>query len=83
MRENAALLDKRDIRTRAHDAISLYVPLQSELFKKSNKYYAPVIWNSLPPNIRSINDPNQYKTEIKRYYLGMFLSDNNLDQDHW
>ena len=79
----AALLDKRDIRTRAHDAISLYVPLpKSELFKKSNEYNKPVIWNSLPPNIRSINDPNQYKTEIKRYYIRMFLSDNNLDQDH-
>ena len=86
VRENAALLDKRDIRTRAHDAISLYlyVPLpKSELFKKSNKYYKPVIWNSLPPNIRSINDPKQYKTEINRYYIRMFLSDNNLDQDHW
>ena len=83
VRENAALLDKRDIRTRAHDAISLYVPLpKSELFKKSNEYNKPVIWNSLPPNIRSINDPNQYKTEIKRYYIRMFLSDNNLDQDH-
>ena len=46
------------------------------------EYYKPVIWNSLPPNIRSINDPNQYKTEIKRYYIRMFLSDNNLDQDH-
>ena len=40
VRENAALVDKRDIRTRAHDAISLYVPLpKSELFKKSNEYY--------------------------------------------
>ena len=56
------------VRLRAHDAIPLYVPLpKSELFTKSNKYYKPVICNSLPPNIRSINDPNQYKTEIKRY----------------
>ena len=44
LKENVALVDKKDIRTRAHGGILLYVPLpKTELFKKSNCYNKPVI----------------------------------------
>ena len=57
LKENVALVDKKDIRTRAHDGILLYVPLpKTELFKKSNCYNKPVIWNNLPTQIRCITE---------------------------
>ena len=79
LKENVALVDKKDIRTRAHDGILLYVPLpKTELFKKSNCYNKPVIWNNLPTQIRCITElSGEFKSQIKRYYIRMFLSDYN------
>ena len=78
LKENVALVDKKDIRTRAHDGILLYVPLpKTELFKKSNCYNKPVIWNNLPTQIRCITELGEFKSQIKRYYIRMFLSDYN------
>ena len=78
LKENVALVDKKDIRTRAHDGILLYVPLpKTELFKKSNCYNKLVIWNNLPTQIRCITELGEFKSQIKRYYIRMFLSDYN------
>ena len=64
--------------TRAHDAIILYVPRpNSELFKKSNCYNGPVLWNTLPVYIRSLKEKNEFKLEINKFYTNLFLADNN------
>ena len=78
VKENVALVHKKDIRTRAHDGILLYAPLpKTELFTKSNCYNKPVIWKNLPTQIRCINELDEFKSQIKRYYIRMFLSDYN------
>ena len=78
LKENVALVDTKDIRTRAHDGILLYVSLpKTELFRKSNCYNKPVIWNNLPTQIRCITELGEFKSQIKRYYIRMFLSDYN------
>ena len=50
---------------------------ETELFKKSNCYNKPVIWNNLPTQIRCITELDEFKSQIKRYYIRMFLSDYN------
>ena len=50
------------------------------LYKKSNCYDGAIIWNNLPVYIRSLREINEFKSEIRRYYFGMFLSDNDREQ---
>ena len=52
---------------------------KSELCKKSNCYNGAIIWNNLPVYIRSLREINEFKSEIRRYYFGMFLSDNDRE----
>ena len=69
LKENVALVDKKDIRNRAHDGILLYVPLpNTELFKKSNCYNKPVIWNNLPMQIRCINELDEFVSNQEVLY---------------
>ena len=81
---NIAPIDGRDVCTRLHDAVVLQVPQpKSEIFKKSNCYNGPLLWNNLPANIRALNDKNEFKTEIKKYYIRMFLNDHDMDITDW
>ena len=52
---------------------------KSELYKKSNCYNGAIIWNNLPVYIRSLKEINEFKSEIRKYYFGMFLSDNDRE----
>ena len=77
---NLAKINRRDVCTRAHDATLIHVTRpKSELYKKSNCYNGAIIWNNLPVYIRSLREINEFKSEIRRYYFGMFLSDNDRE----
>ena len=77
---NLAKIDRIDVCTRAHDATLIHVTRpKSELDKKSNCYNGATIWNNLPVYIRSLKEINEFKYEIKKYYFGMFLSDNDRE----
>ena len=80
---NIAPIDGRDVCTRLHDAILQIPQPKSEIFKKSNCYNGPLLWNNLPANIRALNDKNEFKTEIKKYYIRMFLNDHDMDITDW
>ena len=55
--------DKRDIRTRAHDAPLFQVQIPKvEAYKRSIKYHGAVTWNNLSVATRSIKDPKVFKT---------------------
>ena len=45
----------------------------------NNCYNGAIIWNNLPGYIRSLKEINEFKSEIKKYYFGMFLSDNDRE----
>ena len=84
VKDNLVNINRRDVCTRAHDATLLAVPRpKSELFKKSNCYNGPVLWNNLPVYIRSLHEINRFKQEIKKYYIRMFLNDNNREIIYW
>ena len=77
---NLAKINRRDVCTRADDATLIHVTRpKSELYKKSNCYNGAIIWNNLPVYIRSLREINEFKSEIRRYYFGMFLSDNDRE----
>ena len=51
--------------TRMHDAPSVYLPKpNTTLFKKSVYYYGSTLWNSLPNDIRSCVDINDFKLKL-------------------
>ena len=80
LQDNLAKIDRRDVCTRAHDATLIHVTRpKSELYKKCNCYNRAIIWNNLPVYIRSLKEINEFKSEIKNYYFGMFLSDNDRE----
>ena len=63
---NQSVVDNRNIRTRAHDAI-LYesnMP-RCEKFKKNVFYYGARLWNQLPVNERRIDENNKFKNVQK------------------
>ena len=64
------LLDKRDIRTRAHDAplFKIAVP-KNETYKRSVAFAGASEWNALPANIRNINSSPEFKRIQKRDML--------------
>ena len=66
-KSNKHLVDIRNIRTRAHDAI-LYntVMPKCEKYKHNIFYYGARLWNQLPVNERKIDDYNKFKNVQKR-----------------
>ena len=53
-KDNVLLLNRREIRTRAHDAPLLDVKIpRCEAFKRSVAYFGAVSWNNLPPDLRN------------------------------
>ena len=80
LQDNLAKIDRRDVCTRVHDTTLIHVTRpKSELYKKSNCYNGAIIWNNLPVYIRSLKEINEFKSEIKKYYFGMFLPDNDWE----
>ena len=79
LQDNLAKIERRDVCTRAHDATLIHVTRpRIELYKKSNCYNGAIIWNNLPVYIR-LKEINEFKSEIKKYYFGMFLFDNDRE----
>ena len=64
------LLNRREIRTRAHDAplFETVVP-RCEAFKRSVGYQGAVTWNNLDPNVRNTATLIQFKTLQKKLML--------------
>ena len=63
---NRALLNTREIRTRAHDAPVFNVTIpRCEAFKRSVCYHGSTEWNNLPTVIRNIDNFPSFKTKQK------------------
>ena len=67
---NKTLVDKRDIRTRAHDAplFKVRVP-KNEAYKRSVEYAGSLQWNGLPKEVRNINSFEVFKARQKMQML--------------
>ena len=67
---NEKLFNKREIRTRAHDAplFAVTVP-RCEAFKRSVGYSGANRWNELPPKIRNTNTYKEFKLLQKKAML--------------
>ena len=67
---NNELIDQRDIRTRAHDAL-LYIIIRPtcEKYKNNVYYYGAQVWNQLPVNERRIDSYENFKNAQKRKVL--------------
>ena len=58
-------LDKRNLRTRRHDALSLIVPAsRTTLSQKAFAYRGPTAWNELPPEVRLERDRDKFKKKL-------------------
>ena len=63
---NLSLVDRRDVRTRAHDAplFKIKVP-KCEAYKRSIEYAGSLQWNNLNKDLRSIDDFDRFKARQK------------------
>ena len=60
------LVDKRDIRTRQHDAPMFLVNVPNlEAYKRSVEYAGAIKWNELPPEVRNIESQPLFKVKQK------------------
>ena len=67
---NRALLNTREMRTRAHDAPLFNVPVpRCEAFKRSISYFGSTEWNNLGPDIRNIDRYLTFKYKQKEAML--------------
>ena len=68
--KNDFLVDRRDIGTRAHDALLFKLAiLRIESYKRAVQYAGSLQWNNLPADIRSIKDPKVFKAKQKEIML--------------
>ena len=69
-KSNVSLLNRREIRTRAHDAplFNIAIP-RCEAYKRSVGYFGAVSWNELPPLVRNTNTYQKFKQLQKREML--------------
>ena len=78
MKNSCNLLDMRQLSTRLHDEITYNVPFpNTERFKKSIVYRGPIVWNSLPPYLKSIENRSSFNVSLKSYFWDNFVSDIN------
>ena len=65
-----ALLNHREIRTRAHDAplFQINIP-RCEAYKRSVGFFGSTLWNGLPVKIRNINSYQEFKVKQKKDML--------------
>lgn len=70
IRDTSNLIDTRSLSTRQHDGrvFQLVFP-KSTWFKKSFLYQGIKKWNQLPNDFRCIDDPNSFKSRVKRKLL--------------
>ena len=69
-KSNRALLNTREIRTRAHDAPLFNVPVpRCEAFKRSVSYFGSTEWNNLTPDVRNIDRYLTFKYKQKEAML--------------
>ena len=58
-------LDKRNLRTRRHDALSLIVPAsRTTLSQNAFAYRGATAWNDLPPEVRLERDRDKFKKKL-------------------
>ena len=59
-----------EIPTRASSHCDVQIPQpHCELFKRSFKYQSAKIWNRLPPELKTVNDIQQFKINYKRLFF--------------
>ena len=69
-KSNLALLNRREIHTRAHDAPLFNVPIpRCEAFKRSVSFHGSNIWNGLQANLRNIDSYKSFKYRQKETML--------------
>ena len=62
--------DTHNIQTRAsHNGFVQIPEPKCEIFKTSFNYQSAVLWNSLPPGWRMINDNDEFKKLYKQLYF--------------
>ena len=62
------IVNQRDVRTRAHDALLFTtVKPKNETCKKSVLYRGAMLWNSLSVEVRSIKDFEEFKLNRKKW----------------
>ena len=66
-------LDPRTLNTRAHDGPLMVVPKpNSSRYRNSVAYRGPAAWNILDPNIRCIENKNNFVRAVKSYYWDLY-----------
>ena len=69
-KDNKSLLNRREIRTRAHDAPLFLVPIpRCEAFKRSVSFYGSSLWNELKVDIRNTVSYDVFKARQKEVML--------------
>ena len=67
-KNNDEIINKREVFTRAHDAVLfLTIKPKNETTKKSLLYRGALLWNALHPNIRNIDLYEEFKLDRKRW----------------
>ena len=78
MKNSCNFRDERQLSTRLHDDILFIVPFpNSERFKNSIVYKGPVIWNSLPSYLKSIENQASFNISLKSHFWNNFIADFN------
>ena len=57
--------------TRINNSFHLF-KVNSNLTKNSVRFNFPVIWNSIPDNIKSLQNLNMFKKSLKRYFVDKY-----------
>ena len=69
-RKNVKIVNKRDVRTRAHDAILFTtVKPNNEKYKRNVFYKGALLWNTLPVDERNLQTYNKFTIRQKRNLL--------------
>ena len=74
LKDNVNLRDVRQSSTRLHDYVTFMVPFpRTERFKHSISFSGPSLWNQLPGLAKTINDRDDFKLALKRFYWNVYL----------
>ena len=66
-------IDPRALNTRVHDGPLMVVPKpNSSRYRNSVAYRGPAAWNILDPNIRCIENKNNFVRAVKSYYWDLY-----------
>lgn len=68
------LIERRDTRLHVGPVFNIDVP-RSDRYRRSTSYRSRRLWNSLPADIRCIDDYNVFKLRIKTYFNRMFFEE--------